>query len=285
MNYKPDESTLIAYLYGELDAKEVEKVQGYLNHNPEVLKKLQGLNEVRSALSHAGDQEVIAPPIFMDATSHASRFWQSGYFKTVMSIAASILFLLVAARLIGPEISYSSGELRISFNGNKQIEKPVEQVIIPSLSSSEVQDMINTSLIKNNEQISSEWESNNKKLQASLKSSLTNNSEKIDELMKVASQASQEQVRTFVASLQQDNLQLMKDYMQLSSKDQKAYVESLLVDFSKYLQEQRKQDLVLFQTRMSSIEKNTDQFKQETEQILANIISNPEGALKRVNNY
>lgn len=285
MNYKPDESTLIAYLYGELDAKEAEKVQEYLNHNPEVLKKLQGLNEVRSALSHAGDQEVIAPPIFMDATSHASRFWQSGYFKTVMSIAASILFLLVAARLIGPEISYSSGELRISFNGNKQIEKPVEQVIIPSLSSSEVQDMINTSLIKNNEQISSEWESNNKKLQASLKSSLTNNSEKIDELMKVASQASQEQVRTFVASLQQDNLQLMKDYMQLSAKDQKAYVESLLVDFSKYLQEQRKQDLVLFQTRMSSIEKNTDQFKQETEQILANIISNPEGALKRVNNY
>lgn len=285
MNYKPDESTLIAYLYGELDAKEVEKVQEYLNRNPEVLKKLQGLNEVRSALSHAGDQEVIAPPIFMDATSHASRFWQSGYFKTVMSIAASILFLMVAARLIGPEISYSSGELRISFNGNKQIEKPVEQVIIPSLSSSEVQDMINTSLIKNNEQISSEWESNNKKLQASLKSSLTNNSEKIDELMKVASQASQEQVRTFVASLQQDNLQLMKDYMQLSAKDQKAYVESLLVDFSKYLQEQRKQDLVLFQTRMSSIEKNTDQFKQETEQILANIISNPEGALKRVNNY
>ncbi len=285
MNYKPDESTLIAYLYGELDAKEAEKVQEYLNHNPEVLKKLQGLNEVRSALSHAGDQEVIAPPIFMDATSHASRFWQSGYFKTVMSIAASILFLLVAARLIGPEISYSPGELRISFNGNKQIEKPVEQVSMPSLSSSEVQDMINTSLIKNNEQISSEWESNNKKLQASLKNSLTNNSEKIDELMKVASQASQEQVRTFVASLQQDNLQLMKDYMQLSAKDQKAYVESLLVDFSKYLQEQRKQDLVLFQTRMSSIEKNTDQFKQETEQILANIISNPEGALKRVNNY
>jgi 23S rRNA maturation-related 3'-5' exoribonuclease YhaM len=101
----------------------------------------------------------------------------------------------------------------------------------------------------------------------------------------VASQASQDQVRTFVASLQQDNLQLMKDYMQLSAKDQKVYVESLLVDFSKYLQEQRKQDLMLFQTRMSSIEKNTDQFKQETEQILANIIANPEGALKRVNNY
>jgi hypothetical protein len=284
MNYKPDESTLIAYLYDELDAKEAEKVQDYLDRNPEVLKKLQGFNETRNILSHADDQEVIAPPIFMDH-EHASRFWQNSYFKTVMSIAASILFLLVAARLIGPEISYSGGELRISFNSDRPIEKPVEQTITPSISSVEVQDMINASLVKNNELVSSEWESNNKKLQASLKNSLTNNSEKIDELMKVASQASQEQVRTFVASLQQDNLQLMKDYMQLSAKDQKVYVESLLVDFSKYLQEQRKQDLMLFQTRMSSIEKNTDQFKQETEQILANIISNPEGALKRVNNY
>ena len=234
MNYKPDESTLIAYLYDELDAKEVEKVQDYLNQNPEALKKLQGLNEVRNVLSHADDQEVIAPPIFMDTTSHASRFWQSGYFKTIMSIAASIVFLLVAARLIGPEISYSGGELRISFNRERQVEKPMEQVVIPSLSSSEVQDMINTSLAKNNEQISSEWENHNKKLQASLKNIITNNSEKIDELMKVASQASQDQVRTFVASLQQDNLQLMKDYMQLSAKDQKTYVESLLVDFSKY---------------------------------------------------
>ena len=44
---------------------------------------------------------------------------------------------------------------------------------------------------------------------------------------------------------------------------------------AKYLKEQRKQDLMILQTRVNSIEKNTDQFKQETEQILANIISTP----------
>jgi len=148
-----------------------------------------------------------------------------------------------------------------------------------------VQEMINTSLVKNNELISTEWERNNNKLQATLQTNLATNSAKIDELMKVASQASQDQVRTFVASLQEDNLRLMKDYLQLSAKDQKVYVENLLVDFSKYLQEQRKQDVMLFQTRMSSIEKNTDQFKQETEQILASIISSPEGTFKKVNNY
>ena len=103
--------------------------------------------------------------------------------------------------------------------------------------------------------------------------------------MKVTSQASQNQVRTFVAGLQEENLKLMKDYLKLSGNEQKTYVEALLVDFSKYLQEQRKQDFQLFQTRMSSIEKNTDQFKQETEQILATIISGPEGSVRKVNNY
>lgn len=285
MNYKPDESILIAYLYGELDAKETEKVVAYLNQNPGEARKLQQLSDVQGILNHVEDQEVIAPPIFMDSDKHASRFWQSNYFKTVISIAASFLLLLVAAKLIGPEIRYSNGELRISFKEQKQIEKPLEQPIPPLLTPVDVQDMINNSLVKNNEMIATEWETNNKKIQASLRNNLSSNSAKIDELMKVTSKASQDQVRSFVASMQADNRKIMSDYMQLSAKDQKIYVESLLVDFSKYLQEQRKQDLVFFQSRMSSMEKNSDQFKQETEQILASIIANPDAAIKKVNNY
>ena len=52
------------------------------------------------------------------------------------------------------------------------------------------------------------------------------------------------QVSDFVARMQTDNLKLMKDYMQLSASGQKQYMESLLVDFSKYLDEQRNQDLL-----------------------------------------
>jgi len=109
------------------------------------------------------------------------------------------------------------------------------------------------------------------------------NSKKTEDMMKNASLASQLQIRSFVDGLQNENLRSMKDYLQLSSDEQKKYVESLLVDFSKYLQEQRNQDFNLFQTRMSSMEKNTDQFKQETEQILASIISN--SGSKKQNDY
>lgn len=284
MNYKPDEGTLMAYLYGELDAAASKKVKEYLNEHPDELQFLQQLAGVQDVLKQIQDKEVIAPPVFDNLASKQGHFWQSGYFKTMMSIAASFILILVAARLIGPEITYSEGELRISFNGGKQTEvvaQPEQQL----LSASQVQEMINTSLTKNNEVIAAGWEDNEKKINQTIKSNFASNSRKLDELMKVTSQASQDQVRTFVASLQEENLKLMKDYLQLSSNEQKTYVEALLVDFSKYLQEQRKQDFQVFQTRMSSIEKNTDQFKQETEQILASIISNPDATIRKVNNY
>ncbi len=284
MNYKPDESTLMAYLYGELDAKEAEKVHDYLSQHPEESHDLQQLREVQQILKHVQEKEVIAPPVFGDASSKQVHFWQTGYFKTMMSIAASFILILVAARLIGPEINYSNGELRISFNDARKTQEVV-QPQPPSLTANEVQEMINSTVTKNNESITAGWEESQQKMNQSIKSNFISNSRKLDELMEVTSQASQNQVRTFVASLQEENLKLMKDYLKLSSNEQKTYVEALLVDFSKYLQEQRKQDFQVFQTRMSSIEKNTDQFKQETEQILASIIANPEAAIRKVNNY
>ncbi|MBN8650905.1 MAG: hypothetical protein J0L67_05740 [Cytophagales bacterium] len=280
MNYKPDEGTLMAYLYGELDAAETEKVEQYLQQHPQMREQLQQMNNVRKALSSLNDVEVIAPPVFVDHEQHSIPFWKAGYFKITMGIAASFLFLLVAARLIGPEVTYSNGELRISFN-----DAPKNPVVEQSLTANEVQQMINTSLVKNNETIATNWEESNQKIQESLNKNLTTNSARIDKLISVASLASQDQVRTFVSGLQQENMKLMQDYFKLSSKDQQVYVENLLVDFTKYLNEQRKQDLILFQARLNNMEKNTDQFKQETEQILASIISNPEGTVRKVNNY
>ena len=271
MNYKPDEGTLISYLYGELSADEAMKVQTYLHANPETLKKLQALGDTKNILHQVQDEEVIAPPIFMDDTKTVS-LWHNSYFKTVMSIAASLLFIMVAGRLMGTEINISSGELKISFGGKK--EQPT-QLIQPSLTEDKVQEMIQSSLAKNNEVITNSWTEDQKRLGQSIRQNLDQNSKKIDALMKTASDASQEQVRGFVASLQNENLKLMKDYFQLSTADQKKYTEGLLVDFSEYLKEQRRQDLMMLQTRVTSIEKNTDQFKQETEQILASIISSP----------
>ena len=273
MNYKPDEGTLIAYLYGELPADEAASVQAYLQANPDALRKLQALGETKNILSNVQDKEVIAPPIFMDDTKVVS-FWHNSYVKTVMSIAASLLFIMVAGKLLGTEINYAGGELKISFSGKKEQTK---EIVDSSLTEEKVNDMIQSSLAKNNEVITTRFTEDQKQLSQSISKNLDQNSKKIDALMKTASDASRDQVRGFVASLQNDNLKLMKDYFQLSTADQRKYTEGLLVDFSEYLKEQRRQDLMMLQTRVTSIEKTTDQFKQETEQILASIISNPVG--------
>lgn len=280
MSYKPDEATLISYLYGELDAKESEKVLQYFQQHPEDLKQFHKMADALDVMRKVEDKEVIAPPIFVGRDSAGAPFWQSAYFKTSMSIAASFLLIIIAGKLSGLEINYSSGELRLSF-GNRPVVK--QEIAQPArLTEGQVQEMIDASLNKNNEVVAANWTDTQKKLDQSIKNSLAASSKKIDDLMKNTSKASEDQVRGFVATMQEDNLRLMKDYLQLSSKEQNQYVERLLIDFSSYLKEQRNQDLQLFQTRMSSIEKNTVQFKEETEQILASIIS---GGAKQKNSY
>jgi len=275
MSYKPTENDLMAYLYGELEGSEKEAMDKYLFEHPEARLELERLQQMRSMLGHVKDKEVIAPPIFVGEGKQ--RFiWNAPYLKTVVSIAASLLLIILVGRLSGMRIQYQESELRISFGGNQVANDkatPATRPSLASLSAEEVQAMINSSLDKNNLAMQTSWKETQQQLDASITKNLAQNSNKIDKLVKDASVASQDQIRQFVSGMQTENLQLVKNYFKLSADEQKQYIESLLVDFSKYLQQQRNDDLQIVQTRLNSIEKNTDVFKQETEQILSSIIT------------
>jgi hypothetical protein len=269
MGYKATEQDLMAYLYGELEGKEKEMVEQYLLENAEARLELEKLKQLRHALSNVKDKEVIAPPIFV-GDSRPSFIWNAPYFKTIISIAASLLIIMLAGKFSGLQIGYTDNELRISFG--KQSE-PVTNTPVETLSSGEVQQMINATLQQNNIAMQETWAETQRKLDASIVKNLASNSTKIDNLVKESSAASQQQIRDFVATMQAENAEVVKSYFQLSSSEQKQYVESLLVDFAKYLQQQRNDDLQVVQTQLNSLQKNTDTFKQETEQILTSIIT------------
>jgi hypothetical protein len=283
MSYKPNEATLVAYLYDELDTPEREKVDAYLKEHVEVAIQLQQMRETLAVMGRFSDKEVIAPPLFMDNKPNVIPLWQTPFFKTIMSIAASLLLILVVGRMAGVEVVYSDSELRISF-GTTGSGKEVKEEVQPSLTENEVSQMIDQALTKNNEQWEASRLEKDERLQKSIRQVMRSGSQQTNDLVAKASLASQDQIRSYTATLQQQNLQLMKDYFQMTSAEQKQYVENILVDFSKYLQEQRTQDLMFFQTRMTTIERNTDQFKQETEQILGSIIANASVKNER-NNY
>jgi hypothetical protein len=271
MNYKPDKQELMAYLYDELEGTEKARVEQYLVEHPEELSALQKLRDVSSLLKSVKDKEVIAPPIFIP-DGHKQRFWNAPYFKTVMSIAASLLVLLLVGKFIGTRVAVSDSEFRISFGD--PVVPSIAEPASESLTSHDVQEMINESLHTNNAQLTANWEESQKELQQSINGNLVMNSEKMDQLIKEASGASRDQVSQFVSTMQAENLKMVKDYFALTSNEQKEYIEGMLVDFAKYLQQQRKDDLQLVEMRINSIERNSNLFQQETEQILTSIISN-----------
>lgn len=270
MSYKPDESALMAYLYGELQGEEKKSVEKYLSENPGAMKELQSMMDVRAILSTIEDKEVIAPPIVME-DSKQRYFWNTPYIKTVISIAASLLLLLVAGKVLDLRISYSDNIAHIGFG-----EPTVKAVdpIQPGLTAQEVQDMINNSVQQNNQFVQANWSESQKKIDASIRKNMAMNSDKYNELVKEASKASEAQISGYVASLKKENQQLVKDYFKLTTNEQQKYIETLLVDFAKYMNQQRTSDLEAIQLRMVNMEQNTTLLKEETEQILASIISN-----------
>lgn len=274
MSFKPDQNTLVAYVYGELEAAEEAMVEQYISTHPDARQTVEQLQLTRKALHYVEEKEVIAPPIFLDDDKRHKTFGLPGYMKTIIGIAASLMLLLVAARLLQTEVSYHQGELSIRFGTPPPAQdKPVVQEQNTALTAQQVQLLIDASLARNNEDMATRWDASQQKFEQTLALNLRDHDKRADEVLQTAAAATQDQLRVFVAGLQRDNLKSMQEYMQLTAGEQNKYVEGLLVDFSKYLQEQRNQDIQFFQTRMNSIERNTDQFKQETEQILAGIIS------------
>jgi len=272
MGYKANEQDLIAYLYGELEGIEKETMEQYLLEHAEARAELEKLKQLRRTLGHVKDKEVIAPPLFLGDARH-SFLGSIPYFKTIVSIAASLLIIMMAAKFSGLQLRYTEGEMRISFSDDQPAKRVEPNSTTPSITLAEVQQMINSALSENNVAMQAVWTDTQRKLDASLTKNLAVNSAKIDNLVRESSAASQEQIRQFVAGMQAENMQMVKDYFQLSSNEQKEYVESLLVDFAKYLQQQRNDDLQVVQTQMKSLQQNTDVLKQETEQILTSIIS------------
>ena len=270
MNHKPDENILVAYLYGELEGAEKQKVEHYLATDQEARALLQKLQDVRQMMSALEDKEVIAPPIFLEARGKP-RGWNAPYVRFVAAVAASVLVIIMAARFVDLRIHYSQNQLNIGFGApQKQKERPqVKDQITPQ----QVQEMINRTVTLNNNAMQANLLESQQKLDASVKRNLVANSEKINLLMRTAAAASQEQLKEYVLTLQSQNAQTVKDYFNLSASEQKQYIEELLVDFAKYLNQQRSDDFKALQARLNSIEQNTDVFKQETEQILASIIT------------
>jgi len=275
MNFEPDEKDWMAYLYGELDEHEKQRFDDYLSRSPEAQQELARLQRLRGLMASLEDHEVIPPPIFAPASdSPRQRVLQllsSPGVRLVASIAASIVVVILVGRLANMQVVFAENAVTLSFGEQPVPTKTTEPV--PVLTASDVQRMIDASVHQNNERVEASLRETQASLEESIRKNLNANAARLESFVRQASTASQDEISRFAATMREQNRDQMQEYFALSSAEQKQYLENLLVDFAKYLQQQRNNDLAVMQLRMKNLEEHNVVLRQETEQILASIIT------------
>lgn len=271
MNYKPDESTLVAYLYNELNNKDRSKIEQYLKEHPEKRKELDEIKSMRQLLGKWEDKEVSAPSFVFDNSDDVVVFsksiWKIGFFRTTVGVAASLALLMLVGYFTNFSITKNETGVQLSFG--QQLK--VKEEVIPSLTEADIKLIMQETLSRNNDSLLSkiiEVENNisddfmaYQKTNNHIIRSINNNS--IDESL----------IQGYVAQLKNENKSILFDLVTSTENVQKQYVNELMVDFSLYLEEQRQTDLQMIQTSFNSLKDNTEVSQIETNQILASIIT------------
>lgn len=265
MSWKPSEPEIIDYLYGELSPDKKEEMEKFIKENPEFSKELDSVRLTIGLLPNVEDEEVI-PPVPLAGISGnnvvpiSSRRW-----VYPISIAASIAAILLVGYFTNFSISIGGQGFSLGFN------KPVKEV--NSLDEAQVQALID----KNNNLREAEWYS---KLEAAETGFSTNLQEertitdgKIYRLAQNKPEIDEEQVLTFLSQLKDENEKMMKSYYESSAEEQQEYMRNVLIEFSSYMDQQRQNDMQFIQANMLNLKSSTDQKQEETNKILANIIT------------
>ena len=268
MSWKPSESEIIDYLYGDLSPEMNKRFDEYLIKNSEFAKEVNELRLTQAVLPGLPDEEVIPPLPIRGTTTLNSGVKSDRKWRYPISIAASIAAILVVGYLTQFSIAIGDHGFKLAFNDHQPVSSEI-------LTKEEVLTMIGKE-VKN---VSNDLKSELSNMQSSFANQLQQNQKITEaEIIRVASTKTQTeidegQVLAFIAQLQDENKKTMQTFYQASADNQQIYMRNILLDFNDYLDEQRKKDLQYIQANMLEI-KNTSELKQEeTDKILANIIT------------
>ncbi len=256
---RPDESLLTAYLYGELDEQQRAEAEQYLAENPEARRELATLQAIRNKLAALTDKEVIVPQSVYETAGTKKAFPR--FAVNLLAVAASVTLIMMSGWLAGVELKWHGNELRITFGREKAAVNQVQ------LTPDEVQAMINEALAQRQSVATYPPDELKQQVQNWVNASLR------AQFLKEKQSGPEEYLSQYTAALYAENARIMREYINLASKEQRQAIEELLLDYTRYLNEQRQSDLEKLYTRLHTIEQNTELYKQETDQLLTGIIT------------
>lgn len=266
MKFKPDENMMVAYLYGELNPDEREKVEDFLQKNPDSRQEYERLLSLRKLLGQLPDQEVPNPMIVSRAKEEYGNHLIGPFIRKLMAVAAVFLVLMVAGKLTDTTFSWNNSSIYLGFGGNDLLDDNSSPT---SANVDEVNQMISSAFtrFKANELDSISQESVNL-----INGLMDKNKENQIQQMEKYTLMSKKLMESHYQDLAGQNREILEEFLLMASHQQAAQTQALLNQFAQGLQEMREEDLVYLQTRLNLIEEDKNQFQYETGKVLSDLI-------------
>lgn len=253
MNYKPNEETLMAYLYDELSTDEKQQVENYLAENPEVQQELEGLRDTRSMFGLLKDKDVQPPSFVLNEPRQvvmSGGISGNGFLMKSLAIAASISLLLLVGYLTSFRVTFHDG-VEVAFGEVKERE--------PTITQQDVMKWVDTAMARDVSQ-----------LQA-----------KIDQTQDAVNQSSevkvdQEVLDAYLNKLRAQNNKTLKSLIEQSEQDQKAYTDQMLNDLAFYMDVQHQQEMDNLRDEFESLATETQQTNRQTNRLLSVLMDDPQ---------
>ncbi|MEO1256846.1 MAG: hypothetical protein AAFY41_18440, partial [Bacteroidota bacterium] len=261
MSYKPEESTLIAYLYEELSEEDMKRVEEYLSGSAEARKELEDLKMSKLFLSNAKDKEVDVPTFTFNNPSSVvvaggspSFFW-----KKLAAIAASIALILLTGYLTNFQLSVGQDGLQVSFERSNE-----------NYNQEEVASIIASAIDKNNQLMKKDLVATEVVLRDMILSTQNETKSSAVNLNDVSG------INEKLVAQRNELMEVLRGMIESSEVGQKQHIDKVLNDFAVYLDVQRQNDLDVIQSKFNSLENETELNLFQTNTILSNLISNSE---------
>ena len=257
---------LMTYLYEEMTIEEKQNFEKILESDPELKQELESLKRVRKDLASVKDKEIVEPMTITDDPRTISWRTHPGTrniisLRSVFAIAASIILILTIGYLTQFHIQYQNGNLLVGFN-----QQPVS-IENASLTKDQIAKLVKHEIEKNYGHIENRLaysdSSVNAKL-ASIESGAGNQG---------SSAITKMDLENYIRLTQNNQTQMLKDYLQNTGVQQQKYFETVLTQFSDVIQEQRESDMYMIKRNLVNMKENQDQQTQETNQVLARLLT------------
>ena len=260
MMYKPSPEAWMEFLYGEMEAGELEKMKQYLAENPEAEAELRSLQQTQLHMQSVPVPQAPEPPRILNQQKTKIIWYQN---RWLHAVAAGIA-LMLSAKLIGVQMKFQDKTFSIQFGTpaatetNKELEDKIAMLQAD-----------NAALLAQN--------TNDSLFQAvfQLGSALERMEEQNKSLAQRVSNKgmSEKQLASLKTDIGEANYQMVLNMLGQTQEYQQAYTEELVGNFSQFLEQQRQQDLKLMEVAFNHIIEQNDLQQEETQYLLTELMT------------